>query len=175
MSERAPLPLQPPRPYPLREAYRGRIWRDRAALLCRDLVILGVATGMAGVAFAESAFILLGGAVATVAFALQQLATWAANRQRVAIIAAGPSVQGRLKRPRPVYLLGELFRGSGSRTYTLPYTFELPSGEIFEGRLMVCGCARHFLPADSVEWIAYDPERPKRSLPLRAAVMVRPR
>ena len=167
------LPFQPPRRYRLRDAYRRRIWRDPGSMIARDLLWVGIAMALAGLAWDESAFMLLGAVVAGAALALGGLATLAANLGRVALVQSAPAVKGRLGRQKRVILLHEFFRGPRERTFAIRYTFEV-DGRTRKGTLWICGCARDRLTEGRVEWIAYDPRRPRRSLPLRVANMIAP-
>jgi len=167
------LPYQPPRPYRLRDAYRRRVWRDPGSMIARDLLWVGLAMALAGLAWDESAFMLLGSVVAASAVLLGLLATLAANLRRVALVRAAPAVRGTLGRVKRVILLHEFFRGQRERTFAVSYTFEV-QGRSRRGTLWICGCARDRLTAGGGEWIAYDPRRPRRSLPLRVANMIAP-
>lgn len=172
-SEARTLPFQPPRNYRLRDAYRRRVWRDPGSMLARDLLWVAIATALAGLAWDEVAFMLLGAVVAGAALLLGGLATLAANLRRVALIREAPAVKGTLGRAKRVILLHEFFRGQRERTFAIPYTFEA-EGRRRKGTLWICGCARDRLTEGRSAWIAYDPTRPRRSLPLRAANMIAP-
>ncbi len=167
------LPFQPPRDYRLRDAYRRRVWRDPGSMIARDLLWVGIAMAGAGLAWDESAFMLLGAVVAGGALLLGALATLAANLRRVALVRGAPAVKGRLGRAKRVLLLHEFFRGRRERTFAIPYTFEV-EGRRRRGTLWICGCARDRLTEGREAWIAYDPRRRRRSLPLRVANMIAP-
>lgn len=167
------LPFQPPRPYRLRDAWRRRVWRDPGSMLARDLLWFGVAMALAGLVWDESAFMLLGAVIAGGALLLGGLATLWANLRRVRLVREAPAVLGTLGRPKRVILLHEFFRGQRERTFAIPYAFEV-DGRPRTGTLWICGCARDRLGEGRREWIAYDPARPRRSLPLRVANMVAP-
>lgn len=167
------LPFQPPRPYRLRDAYRRRVWRDPGSMIARDLLWVGIAMALAGLAWDELAFMVLGAAVAGAAVLLGLLATLLANLRRVRLVRQAPAVQGSLGRPKRVILLHEFFRGRRERTFAIPFTYDV-DGRPRRGTIWICGCARDRLAVGRPEWIAYDPQRPRRSLPLRIANMVAP-
>ena len=50
------LPIEAPRRYTLRDAYRGRIWRDPGSMVARDLLWVALALALAGLAYDELAF-----------------------------------------------------------------------------------------------------------------------
>ncbi len=170
----ARLPFQPPRPYTLRDCYRGRVWRNPLAALAKDGLVLGAALALSGLAYAEDAFLALGVVLIGAMVLVGPLSTLRANHARVRLLRTAPAVQARLLRPRRVFLIHEMFRGKRERTFVQPYAFELPDGRSVTGKAWICGCALEKLPPDSLEWVAYDPARPTRSLPLRLAVMVAP-
>ncbi|MCB9541831.1 MAG: hypothetical protein H6703_05210 [Myxococcales bacterium] len=165
------LPLQPPRDYRLRDCYRGRVWRDPASMLARDALWVAIAAALAGLAYDERAFVLLGLAFAALCALVAALATLATNLRRVTLLRAAPAVSATLGRARRVFLLHELFRGKDERTFAVPYRFTDPAGRARRATLWICGCARDRLPEGAVEWVAVDPARPRRTLLLRAAVM----
>lgn len=167
------LPYQPPRTYRLRDAYRRRVWRDPGSMVARDLLWVGLAMALAGLAWDESAFMVLGAVVAGGALLLGALATLAANLRRVDLVRRGPAVQGTVGRAKRVILLHEFFRGRRERTFAIRYTYTV-DGRERRGTLWICGCARDRLTEGRAEWIAYDPDRPRRALPLRVANMVAP-
>lgn len=167
------LPYQPPRPYRLRDAYRRRIWRDPGSMIARDILWVGLAMALAGLAYDEGAFMLLGAVIAGGALALGALATLLTNLRRVRLVRGAPAVKGTLGRPKRVILLHEFFRGARERTFAIPYAFEV-DGRPRTGTLWICGCARDRLREGRRAWITYDPARPRRSLPLRAANMIAP-
>lgn len=168
------LPVAPPRRYTLRDAYRGRVWRDPGSMIARDLLWLALALALAGLAYDELAFMLLGGLGAGLAVAVAALATLLTNRRRVRLIRRAPAARGTLGRAKRVILLHEFFRGARERTFAVPYRFAAPDGATHRGTLWICGCARDRLVEGQTEWIVFDPDRPRRSLPLRAAMMVAP-
>lgn len=167
------LPFAPPRSYTLRDAYRRRVWRDPGSMISRDLMWLGLGMLVAGLAWDVSAYMLGGGVIAVAAVAIGALATLLTNRRRIALVRGAPGVDGRLGRPKRVILLHEFFRGQRERTFAIPYTFEV-DGRSHRGTIWVCGCVRDRLIEGRTAWIVYDPEHPRRSLPLRIANMIAP-
>lgn len=165
------LPYQPPRPYRLRDCYRGRIWRDPMSMIARDALWVAIAAALAGLAWDDSHTLGLGLAAAFGALGVTLLATLGQNLIRLRLIRRMPAVRGTLGRARRVFLLHELFRGRDERTFALPYRFDDPDGHPRRGTLWICGCARDRLPEGSEEWIAVDPIRPRYNLLLRSAVM----
>lgn len=167
------LPIAPPRRYGLRDAYRRRVWRDPGGLVGRDLLWLGIATALAGLLWDEAGFIALGIVIAAAGALLAAGSTLAVNRRRARLVREAPAVRGTLGRAKRVFVLHELFRGARERTFAIPYRFEV-DGRPRRGTLWICGCARDRLVEGAEAWIVYDPVRPRRSLPLRAANMVAP-
>lgn len=168
------LPLQPPRTYGLRDAYDRRVWRTGFGQLARDLLVLGLATAGSGFVYEADVLLYLGVLLAALSVAGHVGWNLRANLQRARLVRSAPSVEARVGRARRVLLLHELFRGEREKTWLLPYTFAIPDGGSRSGRVFICGCVRDRFPEGSVEPVAYDPERPRRSLPLRLAVMVAP-
>mgnify|MGYP007114245890 FL=1 len=168
------LPFQPPRAYRMRDCYRGRVWRNPLAAMARDGLVLGTALALAGIAYGESGFMLLGVVVLLAMALIGHLSTLRANLARVRLIRDAPAVEAVMGPPRRVFLVHEMFRGERERTFVLPYTFEVPDGDTVRGRVWICGCARPKLPPNSRQWVAYEPARPRRSLVLRLAMMVAP-
>lgn len=174
MARARTLPVEAPRRYTLRDAYRGRIWRDPGSMIARDLLWVALALALAGLAYDELAFTLLGGLGAGLALSVAALATLITNRRRIRLIQSAPAAKGTLGRPKRVILLHEFFRGARERTFAVPYHFTDAEGARHRGTLWICGCARERLLEGQSEWIVFDPERPRRSVPLRAAMMVAP-
>jgi hypothetical protein len=168
------LAVVPPRDYVLRDAYDRRVWRTPITVVCRELFFWALGVLTLGVVY-NHIYLMVGGAlggVLLIVFGL--LASWHRNQGRVALVQTAPAVKGTLGVPRRVPFLHEVLRGQRESTYVLPYTFQTESGDQMTGRLWICGCARTYLPAKSIEWILYNSEKPQRSLPLRVAVMVAP-
>ncbi len=168
------LALQPPRSYGLRDAYDRRVWRTGFGQLARDVVMLGLATAGSGFVYDLELLLYLGVLLAALSAATHVGWNLRANLQRARLVRTAPSVSARLGRAKRVLLLHELFRGEREKTWLLPYTFERPDGGSQRGRVFICGCVRDRFPEGATEPVAYDPKRPRRSLPLRLAVMVAP-
>ena len=165
------LPQAPPRPYRLRDCYRGRVWRDPLSMIARDVLWVGLAMALAGLAYAEDAFIALGLVITAAALLGGALATLVGNLRRMRLIREAPVVDGTLGRAKRVIVLHEFFRGARERTYALPYTWRDAAGRDRRGTVWICGCARDRLVAGATTPIVHDD---RRSLPLRLAVMTAP-
>lgn len=168
------LSVEAPREYTLRDAYDRRVWRTPLAVVCRELFFWALGVLTLGVVYNHVLFMLGGGVAAAMLLMCGGLSSWRCNRGRVELVRSAPAAKGILGLPRRVPMLHELFRGQRESTYILPYRFTTEAGEERAGRLWICGCARAHLPARSIEWVLYDPERSSGSLPLRVAVMVAP-
>lgn len=168
------LPYAPPRPYRLRDTYRGRVWRTPLQALATDGVIVAFAAALAGLAHDLVEITWLGGLGAVLLYLLGHLAHLTANLRRLRLIREAPWIEARLDRPRRVLLVHELFKGNRERTYALPYTYTLPDGRELHTSVWICGCVRDRFPAGSTERVIYDPQHPRRSMLLRLAVMRAP-
>ncbi len=168
------LGVEPPRQYALRDAYDRRVWRTPGTVICRELFFWALGVLTLGVVYNHHLLMLLGAVFCVLLVALGFLASVLRNKTRVGLVRTAPAVKGTLGVPRRVPMLHELFRGQRESTYILPYNYTTDEGVDVTGRLWICGCARNHLPPKSVEWILYEPEQAKSSLPLRVAVMVAP-
>ncbi len=168
------LSIQPPRAYRLRDAYDRRVWRTGLGQLARDGLVTGVATAGCGFAYVNDA--LLYGGVLAALLSLAAHLGWnlRANLLRTSLLRTAPAADATIGRARRVLFVHELFRGPRERTWVLPYTYEVPEVGDQRGRVFICGCVRDRFPEGSSEPVAYDPDRPQRSVPLRLAVMVAP-
>lgn len=168
------LPLDPPRPYRLRDACCGRVWRSAPGALGRELGLIGLA--MAGVSLVRDDLLLRVAGLGLLALgALLAIGgCLLTNVRRARLVREAPAFPAVLGHPRRVLLLHELFRIERERTFILPYVVRLPDGTTREGRVWICGCARQYLLPGTEEPVAVDPADPRRTLPLRLAVMVVP-
>ena len=66
----------------------------------------------------------------------------------------------------------EMFRGQAHRSFKITYQYELPGdSDVYTNTLVLCRCAFDRLKVDDSVALAYDAQRPHRSIPLRVAVM----
>lgn len=168
------IPMDPPRIYPLSQSYRGRVWRGYGVTVARDLTLVGLAFAFVGIAYSQRQSMWAGLGLAGISALFGQLSLLVGNRSKAVLIRTAPTVTGRIGQARRVMLIGEFFRASRERTYSLPYSYELEDGRRFRARIWICGCVRDRLPKGSEEIILYDPNHPERSMPMRLAVMVAP-
>ncbi len=172
--EKLVLPSIPPREYTLRNAYQGRVWRTPLSVFTRELFFWALGLTLIGIALDHGKLLWWGAVTATGLGTCSVLASLFMNRRRVNLIRRGVGAKAIVGRPRRIPLFHELFRGTRESTYRLSYEFTAPSGESMSGAIWLCGCARQYFPAGSTEFIAYDENQPKKSVPLRVAVMVAP-
>ena len=174
MAEEAPprtLSVTPPRSYQLRDALFGRVWRDRLALIARELQVLSLALLLAGLlldsdeGLAYGILSLLGSSLLLIGAGLYR-AHW-----RTRLVQRAPTVKGSVIALQPRYLWHEFLRGRAHRSVVLRYRYTPPEGEQREGQLWLCRCAADRFKAGDQLWICYRPERPSASLPLRVALM----
>ncbi len=168
------LPAHPPRPYGLRDAYDRRVWRSVWAQLARDALLVALSTIACGFLYAHDAVFFIGVAGAGLALVGGLLAGLRANLLRARLLRSAPQATATLGRTKRVLFLHEFFRGDQERSFLLSYRFALPEGGTQRGQILVCGCVRDRLTEGSTEAVVYDPDRPRRSVPLRLAVMVAP-
>ena len=165
------LPVTPPREYQLRDALFGRVWRDRLALIARELQVISIVLLLAGLLLDSDEGLvygllsLLGSSLLLVGAGLYR-ARW-----RTLLIQRNPAVKGSVIALQPRYLWHEFLRGRAHRSVVLRYRYTLPEGEHLEGRLWLCRCAADRFKVGDQLWICYRPERPSASLPLRVALM----
>jgi hypothetical protein len=166
------LPKKPPRDYPLIEAFRGRVWRNGWALYGREVSLFGA--GLALFAFLLDGLLWLevGLLALIVSVVLSGLGTLWANMRRARLVRIGVTVNGHIIARQRLLLWHELLRGRAHRSFYVRYRFT-PVGQEdpCEGRLYLCRCAYEQLSTSDQLLIAYDQDAPKKSLPLRVAVM----
>ncbi|MBU0550886.1 hypothetical protein KKF91_11790 [Myxococcota bacterium] len=162
------LPLDPPRDYPLKATYQGRVWRSASGAICREIRLLSTLLAVAGFLYARPAWVLLGALGVILAALALQLMTLQAHLLYADVIRRGARVEGWVEQPRRVFLLHELLRGEAGRTFILPYAWQTRGGATRAGRLWICGCARAAFPQRTpIEILTLN----TRSLPLKAATL----
>lgn len=168
------LPVEGPRQYTLRDAYRGRIWRSPIVVLSRELLGWSVAATLFGFLMEHGGLFSVGALSSILSVVFMLAGSIITNQRRVHIIRKGPSATGTINAVSRIILLHELLRGEREKTFVIKFHFDDANGRRHRGRVWVCGCARdYFLPL-STSPIVYDLKKPTNALPLRLAVMVAP-
>lgn len=168
------IPVRPPRTYGLRDAYRRRVWRSPLGVVGREVMLFGLAICALGIVYEEPNIVFVAVLIAGIGAVLAGTSSLFVNRRRVGLIRHAPAVPGVLEAPRRVFVFHELFRGKREKSFILPFHFITADGQTRRGKIWICGCARQHLPEGTEEWIVYDPDGPRMSLPLRLAMMVAP-
>ena len=164
------LSRTPPRDYPIIEAYRGRVWRNRAALYGRELTAVAIMVTLYGVLLDDVFLWTLGALSVGLAVIWTGLSTLWVNNRRAQLVRTGLATRGRVTGRERQRWWHELTRGEEHRSFKLTYDYEV-DGAQHSGQITLCRCALKRLQKEEEILIAYDAERPQRSLPLRVAVM----
>jgi len=168
------LPIQPPREYSLRDAYRGRVWRTPLTVIAREIFFWAIGMTLLCVAVNDMHWAVYSLSAGLVLGVVAVLSSLSKNRLRVRIIRTGLSATASMGRARRIPFLHELFRGKREATHRLPYDFRTADGERVHGGIWICGCALQYIEIGSNEPVAYDANSPSKNLPLRVAMMVAP-
>ena len=167
---RTTLRTDPPREYPLIEAFRGRVWRSRWTLYTRELSLVCAIAALIAFLRDHALIFELSLALLIILTILSGLGLLITQIRRAYLVRSGPRVNGTLIARRRRMFLHELLRGAAHRTFEVHYRFQSKEGEDIDGRLLLCRCAYEHLKEGSLD-IIYDPNNPKRNLPLRVAIM----
>ena len=95
------------------------------------------------------------------------------NFKRARLVQTGFAIQGRLVAKKRILLLHEMIRPQAHRTFKITYEYQVEQ-KAYSQTLYLCLCAYEHLNEQEDLLITYMPTRPKKSLPLRVAVMVIP-
>lgn len=164
------LGREAPRIYPLIEAFRGRVWRNRAALYGREATLISALIFLYGFLLDQGLMWELGIIGSLLSITWTGGSTLWVNLRRCALIRHGSWGEAVITKRVPMRLWHEMFRAQEHRSYRLQYRYEI-EGQGLEGEITLCRCAYDRLKVDEQLIIAYDPDRPARSIPLRVAVM----
>ena len=168
------LPVEPPRPYGIRDAYNRRVWRSPGVVIGRELFFFGLVFAGLGVANERVNMVYAGWALLLSGAFGAVLSSFLSNLRRVRLVRTGAVTDGVLDGTTRVPLLHEMFRRERERTFVLKYTYQCPNGAEKLGRVWLCGCAREHLLVNAKERIIYADGPSQRSMPLRLAMMVAP-
>ena len=110
------LPVHPPRPYGIKDAYNRRVWRSPGVVFGRELFFfglvfagLGVANTLPNMVFAGWGLLILGGLAALFSSVIT-------NLRRTYLVRDGHVTDGVLQGTTRVPLLHEMFRQERERT-----------------------------------------------------------
>ena len=161
-----------PREYPLIEAYRGRVWRNLPGLYGRELALFALLTTLYGVLLNEDFLWVCGALVLVGSIVWTGLSTLWVNTRRAQLVREGLWVEGVITQSTRQRWWHEMFRGQAHRSFKVTYQYQIPDhSEIYTSSLVLCRCAFDRLKVDDSVALAYDSQRPRRSIPLRVAVM----
>ena len=166
------LGRETPRHYPLIEAYRGRVWRNLPGLYGRELGLFALLATLYGVLLDQD-FLWIYGALSLVLSVIWTgLSTLWVNTRRAQLVRDGMWAEGVIIQSVRQRWWHEMFRGKAHRSFKITYQYEIPGhAEVYTNSLVLCRCAFDRLQVDDSVALAYDEQRPRRSLPLRVAVM----
>ena len=167
------LPHHPPRPYTLIEAYRGRVWRNKWGLYSRETGLFGICLCIYGLLLGLDFWMLLGVLIGIISIFCAGLGSLWVNFKRVRLVQVGQAVQGRIRSKKRVLLLHEMIRPHAHRTFKMSYEY-MVDNETYQQTLYLCLCAYEHLNDGEELMIAHHSDSPKKSIPLRVAVMVIP-
>ena len=168
------LPVQGPRQYTLRDAYRGRVWRSPIVVIGREILGWSVAATLFGFLSHHNLIYALGvlGVVGiTLVMIIGSIAT---NMRRTKLIQSGLATVGHIEAPRRLIFMHELLRGEREKTFVLRFKYTDEEGTEHVSKVWICGCAKQYFPPQSETPIIFQPRKPRNALPLRLAVMVAP-
>ena len=168
------LPIEGPRHYTLRDAYRGRVWRSPIVVLSRELLGWSIAATLFGFLLEHGPLFSVGTLICILSLLTMIIGSIATNRKRVEVIRDGRASVGTVEHPGRILVLHELLKSEREKTVVLKFRFKDANGKERKGRVWVCGCAREYFPVHSESPIVYDPDHPSSALPLRLGVMVAP-
>ena len=168
------LPIEGPRHYTLRDAYRGRVWRSPIVVLSREILGWSIAATLFGFLLEHGPLFSIGTLVCILSLLTMTIGSIITNRKRVEIIREGHASVGTVEHPGRVLVLHELLKPEREKTVVLKFRFKDANGRDRKGRVWVCGCAREYFPVHSESPVVYDPQQPTRALPLRLGVMIAP-
>ncbi len=168
------LPVEGPRQYTLRDAYRGRVWRSPSVVIGRECLGWSVACALFGF-LSNHHFIYALGVVGIIGVAVfMVLGSISSNWGRTKLIQSGYSATGYMERPRRLILMHELLRGEREKTFVLRFRYLDQDGVERKSKIWVCGCAKQYFPELSQTPVVYSTNTPNKGIPLRLAVMVAP-
>ena len=167
------LPHHPPRPYSLFDAYKGRVWRNGWGLYSREIGLIGLCICIYGLLLGLDFWMLLGVLIGVSSVFCAGLGSLWVNFRRARLVQNGESIQGRILAKKRVILLHEMIRPHAHRTFKMTYEYTIDH-RVYQHALYLCLCAYEHLNDGEELLIAYDLESPKKSIPLRVAVMVIP-
>ena len=166
------LGRETPRHYPLIEAYRGRVWRNLPGLYGRECSLFALITTLYGVLLDHDALWLIGGLILALSVIWTGLSTLWVNARRAQLVREGHWADGVIIKSVRLRWWHEMFRGQAHRSFKITYRYNIPErDEPLVSSLVLCRCASDRLQVDDQIPLAYDVDRPQRSIPLRVAVM----
>ncbi len=168
------LPVNGPRHYTLRDAYRGRVWRSPTVVVGREILGWSVAATLFGF-LANHNFIYALGVVGIAGITLFMIiGSIVTNLSRTKLVQSGHATVGYMEAPRRLVFMHELLRGEREKTFVLRFKYTDEVGTERVGKVWVCGCAKQYFPPQSEIFIIFHPTKSSKALPLRLAVMVAP-
>lgn len=168
------LPVEAPRQYTLRDAYRGRVWRSRSVVLGKELLSWAIAATLFGFLLDHGLLFSLGFVACVGAVLIMTIGSIFTNQHRVQMIRHGKAASGTMQQAGRILVLHELLKPEREKTFVLKYRYTDDDGQMHHSRIWVCGCARDYFPIHSESPIVYDPSNPKMALPLKLGVMIAP-
>ena len=164
-----------PRNYPLIEAYRGRVWRNIPGLYGRELAFFALLATLYGVLLDEGFLWVCGALVLIASIIWTGLSTLWVNTRRAQLVREGLWTEGTITQSVRQRWWHEMFRGQAHRSFKITYQYQLKEDpKVYTSHLVLCRCAFDRLQIDDTIALAYDAQKPNRSIPLRVAVMTIP-
>ena len=162
-----------PRQYPVIEAFRGRVWRSRAALIGKDVMLFSGLVALYGLLLDHGLSIEIGLLGLFLACCWVGFSTLWVNLARVRLVRHGRWGKGVIIQRKRLLLWHELLRAEKHRSFLIRYRYQVNQRE-YVGQLTLCRCAFDRLSVDQAITIAYHENSSSKSLPLRVAVMTIP-
>ncbi len=161
-----------PREYPWVEAFRGRVWRSRSALYGREVTLFSVIALLYGILLDEGLLWEIGILGIILGVVWSGAATLQANLVRLRLVRRGEWVEGEVTSLVSLRLWHEFLRGKAHRSFLVKYQYQATESLILNGEMVLCRCAYDRLAQTTGTIpVVVDPQKPKKSLLLRLAVM----
>lgn len=166
------LSIKAPREYPLIEGFRGRVWRNAFNLYAREISLLFALISLYAFLLDDLLWLEIGILGLFLSVVLAGIMTAYINLRRVHLVRTGIGIKATLIEKKKLRLWHEIFRGKVHRSFMIRYRFQLPHQEkSIESSFYLCQCAYDHLAKHEELLISYQENSPKKSIPLRIAVM----
>ena len=129
------LPVEGPRQYTLRDAYRGRVWRSRSVVLGKELLSWAIAATLFGFLLDHGLLFSLGFVACVGAVLIMTIGSIFTNQHRVQMIRHGKAASGTMQQAGRILVLHELLKPEREKTFVLKYRYTDDDGQMHHSRI----------------------------------------